>query len=90
MLLVTFLEFGCFLEFFQNGFARDDAWAASEFKHGGAAETLLLNVLCGASVTTDMLMLFVTAVILRVLASSAPERRVCGALVTGEHLVFER
>ena len=88
--LVTFLEFGCPLEVFQDGFARDDAWAASEFKHGCAAVTLLLNVLCSGSATTELFMLFVTAVILRVLAASAPERWMCGALVIGEHLVFER
>ena len=50
--LVTFLEFGCLLEVFQDGFARDDAWAVP--------------------------------------AASAPERRVCGALVIGEQFVFER
>ena len=54
MLVVTFLEFDCFLEVFQNGFARDDALAASEFKHECADVTLLLNVLCGANVTTDI------------------------------------
>ena len=54
-----------------------------------AAVTLLLNVLCGVSVTSNMSILYVSAGILRVPASSAPQRRVFGTHATGNTVSFE-
>ena len=53
-----------------------------------AAVILLLNVLYGVSVTSNMSMLYVTAAIHRVDVSSALQKRVCGAHATREHVFF--